>query len=84
LKMIWWNFSDNRKVARYHYISWIFGIITLLPRKKNASRMEHYSLIWLLNVSLKVFIKFQTNPMMWLQIKLYVLLNQHSYWGGIS
>jgi hypothetical protein len=38
-----------------------FGIITLLPEKQDASRIEQYRLICLLNVSFKVFTKVGTN-----------------------
>ena len=38
-----------------------FGTITLLPKKEDASRIEQYRPICLLNVSFKVFTKVGTN-----------------------
>jgi hypothetical protein len=38
-----------------------FGVITLLPKKEDASRIEQYRPICLLNVSFKVFTKVGTN-----------------------
>ena len=38
-----------------------FGIITLLPKKEDASRIEQYRPICLLNVSFKIFTKVGTN-----------------------
>jgi hypothetical protein len=37
------------------------GIITLLPKKEDASRIEQYMTICLLNVSSKIFTKAGTN-----------------------
>jgi hypothetical protein len=34
-----------------------FGVITLLPKKEDASRIEQYRPICLLNVSFKIFTK---------------------------
>jgi hypothetical protein len=42
----------------------IFGVIILLPKKRDAYRIEEYRLICLLNVSLKFFTKFCTNRVM--------------------
>jgi mannosylglycoprotein endo-beta-mannosidase len=41
-----------------------FGVITLLPKKEDASRIEQYRPICLLNVSFKVFTKVGTNRAM--------------------
>jgi hypothetical protein len=38
-----------------------FGIITLLPKKEDASRIEQYRPICLLNVSFKIFTKVGAN-----------------------
>src|SRR6266498_3485116 len=38
-----------------------FGIITLLPKKANATRIQQYRPICLLNVSFKIFTKVPTN-----------------------
>ena len=38
-----------------------FGVITLLPKKEDASRIEQYRPICLLNVSFKIFTKVGTN-----------------------
>ena len=38
-----------------------FGIITLLPKKEDASKIEQYRPICLLNVSFKIFTKVGTN-----------------------
>jgi hypothetical protein len=38
-----------------------FGVITLLPKKEDASRIEQYMPICLLNVSFKIFTKVGTN-----------------------
>lgn len=38
-----------------------FGIITLLPKQKDASRIQHYRPICLLNVSFKIFTKVMAN-----------------------
>jgi hypothetical protein len=38
-----------------------FGVITLLPMKEDASRIEQYMPIFLLNVSFKIFTKVGTN-----------------------
>jgi hypothetical protein len=38
-----------------------FGIITLLPKKEDASCIEQYRPICLLNVSFKIFTKFGAN-----------------------
>jgi hypothetical protein len=38
-----------------------FGIITLLPKKEDASRIEQYRPIFLLNVSFKIFTKVGAN-----------------------
>jgi hypothetical protein len=38
-----------------------FGVITLLPIKEDASRIEQYRPICLLNVSFKIFTKVGTN-----------------------
>ena len=38
-----------------------FGIITLLPKKEDASKIEQYRHICLLNVSFKIFTKVGTN-----------------------
>ena len=38
-----------------------FGIVTLLPKKEDASRIEQYRPICLLNVSFKIFTKVGTN-----------------------
>ena len=38
-----------------------FGVITLLPKKEDASRIEQYRPMYLLNVSLKIFTKVGTN-----------------------
>ena len=38
-----------------------FGIVTLIPKKEDASRIEQYRTICLLNVSLKIFTKVGRN-----------------------
>jgi hypothetical protein len=38
-----------------------FGVITLLPKKCNASKIQEYHHIYLLNVSFKIFTKVLTN-----------------------
>ena len=38
-----------------------YGVITLLPKKEDASRIEQYRPIYLLNVSFKIFTKVGTN-----------------------
>jgi hypothetical protein len=38
-----------------------FWVITLLPKKENATQIQQYRLICLLNVSLKIFTKVATN-----------------------
>jgi hypothetical protein len=38
-----------------------FGVMILLPKKQDASRIEHYRPICLLNLSFKVFTKVSTN-----------------------
>uniref|UniRef100_I1P400 Reverse transcriptase domain-containing protein n=1 Tax=Oryza glaberrima TaxID=4538 RepID=I1P400_ORYGL len=38
-----------------------FGIITLLPKQKDASRIQQYRPIYLLNVSFKIFTKIMAN-----------------------
>jgi hypothetical protein len=38
-----------------------FGVITLLPKKEDACRIEQYRPICLLNVSFKIFTKVGTN-----------------------
>jgi hypothetical protein len=38
-----------------------FGVITLLPKKEDASRIEQYRPICILNVSFKIFTKVGTN-----------------------
>ena len=38
-----------------------YGVITLLPKKDDASRIEQYRPICLLNVSFKIFTKVGTN-----------------------
>ena len=38
-----------------------FGVITLLPKKEDASRIEQYRAICLLHVSFKIFTKVGTN-----------------------
>jgi hypothetical protein len=38
-----------------------FGVITLLPKKEDASRIEQFGPICLLNVSFKIFTKVGTN-----------------------
>jgi hypothetical protein len=38
-----------------------FGVITLLPKKEDASRIDQYRTIFLLNVSFKIFTKVNTN-----------------------
>ena len=38
-----------------------FGVITLLPKREDASRIDQYRPICLLNVSFKVFTKVATN-----------------------
>jgi hypothetical protein len=38
-----------------------FGVITLLPKKENATHIQQYRPICLLNVSFKIFTKVTTN-----------------------
>jgi hypothetical protein len=38
-----------------------FGVITLLPKKENATQIQQYRPICLLNVSFKIFTKVATN-----------------------
>ena len=38
-----------------------FGVITLLPKKEDATKVQQYRLICLLNVSFKIFTKVLTN-----------------------
>ena len=38
-----------------------FGVITILPKTKDAKQIEQYRLICLLNVSFKIFTKVGTN-----------------------
>jgi hypothetical protein len=38
-----------------------FGVITLLPKKKDTTKVQQYRPICLLNVSLKIFTKVLTN-----------------------
>jgi hypothetical protein len=38
-----------------------FGVITLLPKKENATQIQQYRPIFLLNVSFKIFTKVATN-----------------------
>jgi hypothetical protein len=49
---------QNRNLPLYNLN---FGVITLLPKKEDAGRIEQYRPICLLNVSFKVFTKFGTN-----------------------
>jgi hypothetical protein len=47
-----------------------FGIITLLPKQKEASHIKHFCPICLLNVSFKIFTKVMVNRMTGIVMKL--------------
>jgi hypothetical protein len=47
-----------------------FGIITLLPKQKEAMHIKHFRPICLLNVSFKIFIKVVVNRMTGIATKL--------------
>jgi hypothetical protein len=47
-----------------------FGIITLLPKQKEASHIKHFCPICLLNVSFKIFTKVMVNRMTGIAMKL--------------
>ena len=47
-----------------------FGVITLLPKKEDASRIEQYRPICLLNVSFKIFTKVGTNRVTYIAQKV--------------
>src|SRR5205809_6320552 len=50
--------------ARLPLHSLNFGVITLLPKKNDASKLEQYCTISLLNVSFKIFTKVLNNSIL--------------------
>jgi hypothetical protein len=60
------NFYENKLPL----FSLNFGIITLLPKQKEASHIKQYRPICLLNVSFKIFTKVMVNRMTGIALKL--------------